>query len=43
MGLHHQLAWTSIWCTLPAEFKGDEEEVAQICLDPKEAVFEKPE
>jgi hypothetical protein len=29
--------------TLPAEFMGAEEEVAQMCLDPKEAVFEKPE
>jgi hypothetical protein len=28
--------------TLPAEFRGAEEEVAQMCLDPKEAVFEKP-
>jgi hypothetical protein len=27
--------------TLPAEFKGVEEEVAQMCLGPKEAVFEK--
>jgi hypothetical protein len=29
--------------TLSAEFKGLEEEVAQMCLDPKEAVFGKPE
>jgi hypothetical protein len=29
--------------TLPAEFRGAEEEVAQMCLDPKEAMFEKPE
>jgi hypothetical protein len=29
--------------TLPVEFKGAEEEVAQMCLDPKEAMFEKPE
>jgi hypothetical protein len=29
--------------TLSAEFKGAEEEVAQICLSPKEAVFEKLE
>jgi hypothetical protein len=28
--------------TLPAEFRGIEEEVAQVCLGPKEAVFEKP-
>jgi hypothetical protein len=28
--------------TLPAEFKGVEEEVAQMCLDPREVVFEKP-
>jgi hypothetical protein len=28
---------------LPVEFKGAEEEVAQMCLDPKEAMFEKPE
>jgi hypothetical protein len=27
--------------TLPAEFRGAEEEVAQMCLDPKEAMFEK--
>jgi hypothetical protein len=27
---------------LPAEFRGVEEEVAQICLGPKEAVLEKP-
>jgi hypothetical protein len=29
--------------TLPAEFRGIEEEVAQICLGPKEVMFEKPE
>jgi hypothetical protein len=29
--------------TLPIEFKGAEEEVAQMCLGPKKAVFEKPE
>jgi hypothetical protein len=29
--------------TLQAEFRGTEEEVAQMCLSPKEAVFEKPE
>jgi hypothetical protein len=29
--------------TLLAEFRGAEEEVAQMCLDPKEAMFEKPE
>jgi hypothetical protein len=29
--------------TVPAEFRGIEEEVAQMCLGPKEAVFEKPE
>jgi hypothetical protein len=28
---------------LPAEFRGAEEEVTQMCLDPKEVVFEKPE
>jgi hypothetical protein len=28
---------------LPAEFRGIEEEVAQMCLCPKEAVYEKPE
>jgi hypothetical protein len=28
--------------TLPAEFKGVEGEVGQICLTPKEAVFKKP-
>jgi hypothetical protein len=27
---------------LPAEFRGAEEEVAQMCLSPKEAVLEKP-
>jgi hypothetical protein len=27
----------------PAEFRGVEEDVAQMCLSPKEAVFEKPE
>jgi hypothetical protein len=29
--------------TLSAEFKGAEEEVAQMCLSPKEAMFEKHE
>jgi hypothetical protein len=29
--------------TLSAKFRGMEEEVAQICLSPMEAVFEKPE
>jgi hypothetical protein len=29
--------------TLPAEFRGAEEEVAQMCLGPKEVMFEKPE
>jgi hypothetical protein len=29
--------------TLPAEFRGIEEEVARMCLDPKEVVFDKPE
>jgi hypothetical protein len=29
--------------TLSIEFKGAEEEVAQMCLSPKEVVFEKPE
>jgi hypothetical protein len=29
--------------TLSAKFRGVEEEVTQICLDPKEAEFEKPE
>jgi hypothetical protein len=29
--------------TPPAEFRGAEEEVAQMCLSPKEAMFEKPE
>jgi hypothetical protein len=28
---------------LPAEFRGIEVEVAQMCLGPKEAMFEKPE
>jgi hypothetical protein len=28
--------------TLPSEFRGAEEEVAQMCLSPKEVVFEKP-
>jgi hypothetical protein len=27
--------------TLPTEFRGDEEEVTQMCLSPKEVVFEK--
>jgi hypothetical protein len=29
--------------TLPVEFRGVEEEVAQMCLGPKRAMFEKPE
>jgi hypothetical protein len=29
--------------TLPAEFNGAEEKVTQMCLSPKEAVFEKPD
>jgi hypothetical protein len=29
--------------TLPAEFRDAEEEVAQMCLSPKEVMFEKPE
>jgi hypothetical protein len=29
--------------TLPVEFRGDEEEVAQMYLSPKEATFQKPE
>jgi hypothetical protein len=29
--------------TLPAEFRAVEEEVAQMCLNPKEVMFEKPE
>jgi hypothetical protein len=29
--------------TILTEFRGVEEEVAQMCLGPKEAVFEKPE
>jgi hypothetical protein len=29
--------------TLPADFRGAKEEVAQMCLVHKEAVFEKPE
>jgi hypothetical protein len=29
--------------TLSVEFRGAEEEVAQMCLDPKEVVFKKPE
>jgi hypothetical protein len=28
--------------TLPAELRGTEEEVTQMCLSPEEAVFEKP-
>jgi hypothetical protein len=27
---------------LPTEFRGAEEEVTQMCLSPKEAMFEKP-
>jgi hypothetical protein len=30
-------------CTLPAEFRGVKEEATQMCLSPKEAMFEKPE
>jgi hypothetical protein len=29
--------------TLPTDFRGAEEEVTQMCLSPKEAMFEKPE
>jgi hypothetical protein len=29
--------------TLPDEFKGDDEELTQLCLSPMEATFEKPE
>jgi hypothetical protein len=29
--------------TLPTEFRGVEEEIAQMCLGPMEAMFEKPE
>jgi hypothetical protein len=29
--------------TLPAEFKGADEEVTQMCLGPKEAMFKKLE
>jgi hypothetical protein len=29
--------------TVPAKFRGTEEDVAQMCLNPKEARFEKPE
>jgi hypothetical protein len=29
--------------TLPTEFRGAEEDVAQMCLGPKEAMFKKPE
>ena len=29
--------------TLPVEFKSVEEDMAQLCLGPKDAVFEKPE
>jgi hypothetical protein len=29
--------------TLSCKFRGVEEEIAQLCLGPKEAVFEKPE
>jgi hypothetical protein len=28
--------------TLPTEFKGVKEEISQMCLGPKEAMFEKP-
>jgi hypothetical protein len=34
---------TNMVFMLPSEFKGAEEEVAQMCLGPKEVVFEKPE
>jgi hypothetical protein len=34
---------TNMVFMLPSELKGAEEEVAQMCLGPKEAVFEKPE
>jgi hypothetical protein len=34
---------TNMVFTLSAEFRGMEEEVAQMCLGPKEAMFEKPE
>jgi hypothetical protein len=34
---------TNMVFTLPAEFRGIEEEVAQMCLGPKEAMFKKPE
>ena len=30
-------------CTLPTEFQIEEEEIAQLCLGPRNAVFEKPE
>jgi hypothetical protein len=33
---------TNMVFTLSAEFRGMEEEVAQMCLGPKEAMFEKP-
>jgi hypothetical protein len=33
---------TNMVFTLSAEFRGVEEDVAQMCLDPKEVVFEKP-
>jgi hypothetical protein len=29
--------------TLPVEFRGDDEEVVQLCFGPKEAMFKKPE
>jgi hypothetical protein len=28
--------------TMPTEFRGAKEEVAQLCLGPKEVMFEKP-
>jgi hypothetical protein len=34
---------TNMVFMLPSEFKGAEEEVPQMCLGPKEAMFEKPE
>jgi hypothetical protein len=41
-GSRHRLVWTSTWCsTLPAEFRGVEEEVTHMCLNPKEVMFKK--
>jgi hypothetical protein len=34
---------TNMVFTLPTEFRGVEEEVAQICLSPKEVMFKKPQ